>query len=356
MQVLGKDPDGLDVGPVGQLVADLPLQGGKEQPLPGVLAGGLHLAGGGGAGADAAALHLGHRLFLRGQEVHLQELLPLAPVHRQNPVGGHAGHRLPVIIIHGVDAVLFLGGLGFHHALPQQQLPQDLPQGGVVADGFRQDVPGPGQSGLGVGHLLLRIHIFRGLGFRIPLGQMHHQPQGQGLQPPLLGDGGPGAALRPEGAVDILQLGEGGGFGQIRPQLLGEDALIRQGLFNFPAALVQIPQIIQPFGQLPQHLIVQGAGLFLAVPGDEGDGVPLVQQADDRGHLLGPQLEFLRQQGGVSFLIHASTPFPIFLDGSRKIISEAPEISSRTRGEQDRARRETGKMPACSREKGGRRP
>ena len=43
VQVLGEDLDGLHVGPVGQLIADLPLQGGEQQPVPGVLAGHRHL-------------------------------------------------------------------------------------------------------------------------------------------------------------------------------------------------------------------------------------------------------------------------------------------------------------------------
>ena len=91
LQVQGELPDGPLAGPVRQLPPQLPLQGGGDEPVVGVL----------GGGADE--LHSrppGHRPPPQGHQgglpvhlhVHLEDLLPLPPVHGENlmPLGfGH---------------------------------------------------------------------------------------------------------------------------------------------------------------------------------------------------------------------------------------------------------------------------
>ena len=68
MQVLREYVDGLHVGPVGQFIADFPLQGGEQEPLPRVVAGQSHLLGGGGVAPDEGVPNRQLRLALRGDE------------------------------------------------------------------------------------------------------------------------------------------------------------------------------------------------------------------------------------------------------------------------------------------------
>ena len=313
VQVLGKHPDGLLVGPVGELIADFPLQRGEEQAFPGVRAGQGHLVGGLAAGAHKGLVHFPHAQFIVDFQRYLQEFFPFAAVDGQDAVGRHAGNRLGIIVVHAVHTVFFLGGLGFDNTLAQQQGAQGLAHRRVIADGFGDDVPGAGQRRFGVRHFLAGIHVLFRFFFRVGLGQLQQQPQGQRLQPPLLGDGGPGAALGPVWAVQILQLGQGLGPAQLVLQFVCQHVHIRQGFFDFLAAFVQIAQVFQPLRQFAQHLVVQGAMGLLAVPGDEGNGVARVQQLDHGLYLLGTQGKFLGKQRGK---IHVMFPPYSLFSGS----------------------------------------
>ena len=66
MQILGEHPDSGHVGAVCEFISDFPLHGGEEQPLPGVLAGQLHLPGSQAAGTHKGKENLVQRFFLRG--------------------------------------------------------------------------------------------------------------------------------------------------------------------------------------------------------------------------------------------------------------------------------------------------
>ncbi len=247
MQVLRKNVDGLHVGPVCELIADFPLQRREQQPFPGVVAGQPHLLGGGSAAPDESVPHGKLCLALRGDERYLQKFLPLAPVDGQDAVGRHFGHRLLIIVVHAVHAVFFLGGFGFDHALPKQHFADFLAKRRVVADLLGQDVPRARQSVVRGRHFLFGVDVLFRFGLHVPLGQLQQQPQGQGFQAPFLGDGGAGAALGPEGAVNILQLGQGLGLLQGQGQLVRQHALFLQGLYDFLPALFQIAQIFQAF-------------------------------------------------------------------------------------------------------------
>ena len=110
----------------------------------------------------------------------------------------------------------------------------------------------------------------------------------QRLQPLLPGNGGAGAALLLIGAVQILHLRQRGGVVDGDRQLLRQLALPVDGGLHLLPPRLQISQIAQPVLQLPQGGVVHGAVLLLAVAGDEGDGVALIQQGDNVFHgLLG---------------------------------------------------------------------
>ncbi len=277
MQVLGEHPDGGDVGAVGERAADLALQGREQQPVPGVRAGQGHLFGGSGRAAHVCRLHRGQGLLLRDLKADLQKALAFAPVHRQYAVRRDGAHGFAEVVVHAVDAVLLLGGAGLQHGLPVQKRPQGLAQRGVVADDLRQYVPRARERRVGIGHVLFGIDVPLRLRDGIALGRLHLQPRGQPLQPALPGDGGAGAALGPEGAVDVLQLRQRPRVRKLLLKLRGQHTLLGQRLFDLLTTLIQIAQVLQPLCKLPENLIVQRAGGLLAVAGDEGDGVPRVQ-------------------------------------------------------------------------------
>ena len=161
VQVGCKYPDGRFLGGFRQLGAGLPLHGGQDQPAIGVLGRGLHQGGRRGPGLEAA---LGHGLqggAFRQLQRHLQEAFPLPPVHCQHPVACHGPHRLRKVVIHPVYGILLLGGLGMDAALLGDELAQPGPDLGIVAVGFRQDVPGPCQGIRRGGYPQGFVHIGR---------------------------------------------------------------------------------------------------------------------------------------------------------------------------------------------------
>ena len=135
-------------------------------------------------------------------------------------------------------------------------------------------------------HTLFRIQESGGGGLRIrAVPALSQQQLGQRLQALFPGHGGPGPALLLIGAVQVLHLRQGGGVVNGGGQLLGELPLAVDGVFDLLPALGQVPQIVQPVLQGPQGRVVHAAVELLAVAGDEGDGVALIQQVDDILHM-----------------------------------------------------------------------
>jgi hypothetical protein len=60
-----------------------------------------------------------------------------------------------------------------------------------------------------------------------------------------------------------------------------------------------VPEVGDPVADDPEAALVQPAGPFLAVAGDERGGVPLVQELDGRLDLDLPELEVLGDPGKV---------------------------------------------------------
>ena len=85
-------------------------------------------------------------------------------------------------------------------------------------------------------------------------------------------------ALWPERQIQIFQSSSGLGGLNLVIQLLGQYALLGQALQNAGAALVQLFEASQGFGQIPQLFVGQSAGGFFAIPGDKGHGRALIQQ------------------------------------------------------------------------------
>ena len=286
LQVQAEVGDGPLAGGVSQVGPGLPLQGGVDQPVIGVLTGGLDKLHSPGPGSHHRPAQSHQTQLPVQQHGDGEDALLFAPVDGQDLVPGQLGDGLVKVVIQPVNGVLLRGGQTPQMSLPAQQLPQGLADGGIVRQQLRYDVVGP-LEGVGQSlHPLLWVHIVPGGLLRsraVPA--LVQQQKGQGLQALLPGHRGPGAALLLIGAVQVLHLRQGGGAVDGGGQLVGELPLAVDGVFHLLAALVQVPQIAQPVLQGPQGGVVHAAVQLLAVAGDEGDGIALVQQVDDVLHM-----------------------------------------------------------------------
>ena len=62
--------------------------------------------------------------------------------------------------------------------------------------------------------------------------------------------------------------------------------MIFNGISDFALALFKTAQLFKAVGKITNSLVVQCAVHLLAVTGDKGHGVPLVQKVDDILHVL----------------------------------------------------------------------
>ena len=122
---------------------------------------------------------------------------------------------------------------------------------------------------------------------------------GQGLQAPLYGHGGAGAAFGFVGEVKVLQLGHIGGGENLLLQLGGELALFVDGGKDGLAAFVQLLQLDQQVADGGNLYLVQASGHLFAITGDEGDGGSLFQQFDGLLHLTGAKVKLFCYSGCV---------------------------------------------------------
>ena len=78
-------------------------------------------------------------------------------------------------------------------------------------------------------------------------------------------------------------------------KLGGEFALLSDGGHDGPATLFEVFQIDQPGVKIAQYCVIEAAGRFFAVAGDERDGRPVVNQFNNRCHLLGTYTQLQSQ-------------------------------------------------------------
>ena len=120
---------------------------------------------------------------------------------------------------------------------------------------------------------------------------------GQRLQPRFAGHHALGAALGLEGQVQVFQL-LFGGRGVDGGQQFGRHlALLGDAFDHGGAAVFQLAQIAQARLQLAQLDVVQAAGHFFAVTGDEGDGGAAIEQFHGGLDLLRADTDFSGQLG-----------------------------------------------------------
>ena len=190
------------------------------------------------------------------------------------------------------------GDLGLGRDDPAR-LPEEAANGVTdgchLADGFGQDVTDAFQD------LLVRFEGFLGIDEFLRRGReigkrlvASPNAERQRLEALFAGFGGFAALFRLEWEVQILEslgmVGRTNGGGQIG----GEFPLALDRLEDRLFSLGKLTQALNAKLDLADHNFVQVAGGFFAVAGDEGNGVPHVQELNDALDLRAPILQVLR--------------------------------------------------------------
>ncbi|MNC10280.1 hypothetical protein D3C75_579190 [compost metagenome] len=224
-----------------------------------------------------------------------QDLLAARTEQRQQPVRGNLRQRLGVleiIAVLGALGFLALGNAGTDHALLAQPAAQLANQRGVLAPALHQDRAGTFQRGLGIGHALVGIHERGGKDLRV-LCRVAQQAIGQRLQSCFAGDLRAGATLGLVRQVQIFQPALGVGSEDLVAQLIAELALLTDAGQHRRTAVFQFTQVGQAGFQVAQLGVVQAAGDFLAVAGDERNAGAFIEQADGGADLCGLGTDFI---------------------------------------------------------------
>ena len=217
---------------------------------------------------------------------YLQDLLLLAPVDGQNLVIQQPGNGLGEIVIELIHCVLLrVLGLADEVSSAHDQFPKGFADRGIVGQVLRNDVAGTLEGILHGIDLLFRVQVaFRQRsGVGALLGE---DGSGQWVQTLLPGDGGPGAALLLIGPVQVLHLRHGTGSIDGGFKLSCELSLIFNGFLYLVPAGLKVAQIGKAGFQGSKGGIVHGTVELLAVAGNEGNGVSLVDEGDDIFHIF----------------------------------------------------------------------
>ncbi|OQA37582.1 MAG: hypothetical protein BWY56_00833 [Acidobacteria bacterium ADurb.Bin340] len=311
LQVHLEHLDGLGVGLLLGLHAHIGLQRGRQEAVEGVLAHGVQMdpVAAGRVHGNLGDEHR-HQLLPLHQQLHGEDVLLLAPAHGQHPMGRHLPQGLLEVPI-GLEAqgglipLLLLPQGGLQDAVLQECLAHPRAVVGVLRQALRQDVPGPLHAlGGRLQAFLVLLHEGCGQHQGIRAGSIGQQGLQQRLQAPLPGLRGLGALLGLVGEVEILQLRLGPGALDAGLELLGELALLLDGLEHRLPALQQFLEVGHPVLDGPDRDLVQGARGLLPVPGDEGHRVPFLQQGHHRGHPRPREAQF--QANAINHLLHGS--------------------------------------------------
>ena len=296
-QIQRKIMDGSLVGRLRQGVSDFPLHGRLQQPVVGILRGSPDKGHGRRTGHHHGPEDGPQNLLPVRFHGNLQKFLFFAPVDGQNLVALQLIEGLGEVVVQAVDGVrILLGGLGPQLAPLHHLLAQDLADIGVIGNPFGNDIRRTGQGVFHRLHALLRVDVLcrQNLRGRGALFLVENGP-GQGLQPLLPCHRGAGPALLLVGPVQILHLGQGLGGVDGGGQFFRQFSLGFNGRFDLPAPLLQIAEILEPLGQVPDGLVVHGPVHLLAVTGDKGNGVAHVQQGDNVFHMGKRLVQLLSQ-------------------------------------------------------------
>ena len=153
--------------------------------------------------------------------------------------------------------------------------------------------------------LLLRHISFSFLDYRSS-GHLQHDDVCKPLQPFVLGDGCPCLSLRPVWSVEIVDQNHGLGLLNVRPELICKFSLLLYTCDDLSLFVLEISKVYKSFVKKTKLFVVEGAGGFLSISGNEWNCVALVDEfyrcfnlAVTTAYLLSNFLDY----------VHVYTPF-----------------------------------------------
>ena len=201
----------------------------------------------------------------------------------------------------------FVGNLGHQRALRPRCRPRELAAARVVGHPFGDDVPGALPGLLGRRHLIRQEAGGQLDAPRRVEDRLLEDLLRQRLQAALARQLGPGAALRAERQVQVLDLLQRLSALDGLLQLGCELALLRNALGDGLLALIQVAERGQPVAEAGELYLVQPAGVLLAVAGDEREGVVLVEERDGALDLVPLETEVAAEP--TEEVLHAARSF-----------------------------------------------
>ena len=295
--LLGRIPQ-----PQPQIDAEVDLDLGAPRPARGV---DQPFVAGPPTIADAEAVHdpqlVGAGAGTRRRRIFrldgdVQNLLFLGAEQRQNAMRRHLRQLLGEIEIvaeFGAGFSLAVAHLRSEAADRPHLLAQRADQVGVLGKALDQDRAGAVERGGDIGDLLFGIDEARRRDRRIVF-RVRQQQIGERLQAGLLGDLGLGAALRLERQIDVFEPALAVGGADRGFERVVELALLADRIEDDGAPLLQLAQIAQALVERAQLRVIERAGRFLAIAGDERHGRAAVEQRHRGRDLLVADAEFLR--------------------------------------------------------------
>ena len=193
-----------------------------------------------------------------------------------------AGDGLREIIVQAVDAVILRRGPAHELSLTGNERTQALADVRIVADLLGDNVAGALQGVLNGLNAFFGVEkILSGdLGPRA-IALLREEQRGERRKALLLRHRGAGAALLLVRTVEVFDLGKRFGAVDGGGKLVCQLALLVDGLFHRFAALFKTAEVLEPLFERAQRGIVHCTVELLAVAGDKGDGVALVEQMHD---------------------------------------------------------------------------
>lgn len=295
MQVIAKDADRALVGFIRQLIADFALQRRLDQPRPRVIRRCADNLTACAARLDDLPADDLTGAFVVAFHADLQPFLALAAVDGKDAVTRRTQNRLTVIGVLRIDVFAFLGGDAAEHARPPVKLAKLGADGRIVAELLRQNILRKLHGSLRIRHALFIADICLRQCKRFIPAPLGENGVCQRLDALLPRNHRTRAAFGLIRAVDILQLGKRDRGGKLFFNLLVEFSLLGNARHNLLAAFIQPAQIIQPLADFAELLVVHRAGHLLAVSGNEGNGVSLVDERNDAGNNRGIGRKFVGQ-------------------------------------------------------------
>ena len=302
MQVVGKNVDRFGFGSVAQFAQQVGFKVGVELDLPGpahyftqpfvsraVLIfqaealGNHHFAG----------VHRA-RQFFTNLERRAENAFVAPAENRQGTVRRHAFKRFVVLeVVAELGAFLFLAGnhAGAEDGFLLEEAAQLVQQAGVFGEALHEDVLGAIKGCLDVCHAFFGVDETGGFGIGREC-RVVEQAVCQLAEAGFEGDLTLGAALLLVRQVQVFEAGLGVGELDVAGQFWRQLALFLDAGEDACAPFVEFAQVAQALFEVTQLGVIQAAGHFLTVAGDEGYGGALIEKSDGRFDLLRAHAKF----------------------------------------------------------------